>query len=75
MATFLTATQMPQTCGQRLRSDAVTLKTIRIPIPNFSPQCRVGAGVFCSDGGRLDGQTLALLEHVLVGNNVFSPKR
>jgi hypothetical protein len=68
-------TQTSRTCDERLLRDAVLLKTIRMPVPNFSPASLVDTGVPCCDGGRLDGRTLALLEHVLVGSTVFSPIR
>ena len=37
-----------------------------MPSANFSPPCRRDTGMSCCDGIRLDGRTLALLEHVLV---------
>src|SRR5271155_3527585 len=37
-----------------------------MPSANFSPPCRRDTGMSCCDGIRLDGRSLALLEHVLV---------
>src|SRR3984885_7521813 len=37
-----------------------------MPSANFSPPCRRDTGMSCCDGIRLDGGSLALLEHVLV---------
>src|ERR1700729_2329823 len=45
---------------------ASSLETIRMPSANFSPPCRRDTGMSCCDGIRLDGGSLALLEHVLV---------
>src|SRR4029453_3283864 len=47
---------------------AYPLKTIRMPGSIFFYQRRDGTDVSCCNGGRLDGRSLALLEHVLVGS-------
>ena len=60
------------TCGRQLLHLALSVETIRMPIPNFSPPRPDDTDVSCCNDGRLDGRTLALLEHVLVGSMPFS---